>query len=86
MISPVRDMESHFEAGRKRAMVCSIPPSEVGTGIVASDCVSREPAWVADEDSDNGRKYRYICVVKRLGILIGVTQRVNGINLSSRHK
>lgn len=37
MISPARDMESHLEGGKKRAAVCSIPPSEVGVGISASD-------------------------------------------------
>lgn len=29
-----------------------------------------------------GRKYMYICVVKRLGTLVGVIQRVKGIKAS----
>jgi hypothetical protein len=42
----------------------SIPPSEVGTGIMAS-LVMEVGEW-------RGRKYIYICVVKRFGMLVGV--------------
>ena len=64
--------------------MCSRPPSEVGTGIIAFDCVDREPSL--DKSFDKGRKYRYIWVVNRLGMLTGVTQRVNGMRPSSRHQ
>ena len=80
MISPERAMESQADGGRKRAAVCSLPPSEVGAGMMASFFVGREPGV---EDSDGrGRKYTYICVVKRCGILVGVIQRVKGMRLS----
>lgn len=58
--------------GANKAAVCSSPPSEVGTGITASDLMFWAEVWV------KGRKYMYIWVVKRLGILVGVIQRVNG--------
>lgn len=83
MISPERAMESQAEGGRKRAAVCSRPPSDVGVGMIASDVVGRE---VGDEALDGkGRKYRYICVVNRFGRLVGVIQRVKGIRLSTTH-
>lgn len=43
MISPERAIESQADGGRKRAVVCSIPPSEVGVGMIASVLVGREP-------------------------------------------
>lgn len=60
MISPACDMESHLEGGKNRAAVCSMPPSDVGVGISASDWTGKGPA--ADEDSffATGRKYIYI--------------------------
>lgn len=61
-------------------MVCSIPPSEVGVGRITSFLVGREPE---DERAEgNGRKYKYICVVNRCGMLVGVIQRVNGTRFS----
>jgi len=37
MISPVRARWSQVDAGRKRAAVCSSPPSWVGIGMTDSD-------------------------------------------------
>ncbi len=54
MISPDRAIESQAEGGRKRAAVCSRPPSEVGVGMIASDVIGREPG---DEELEGkGRK------------------------------
>ena len=36
MTSPEPAMDSHFEGVRKRAAVCSKPPSEVGVGMTTS--------------------------------------------------
>lgn len=81
MISPERAIESHAEGGRKRAAVCSSPPSEVGVGMIASVLVGSEPG--VEESDGRGRKYKYICVVNRFGILVGVIQRVKGMRLSA---
>ena len=80
MISPERAIESQVEGGRKRAAVCSSPPSEVGVGMIASVLVGSEPG--VEESDGRGRKYKYICVVNRFGIFVGVIQRVKGIRLS----
>jgi hypothetical protein len=87
MIRPSCARRSHADAGKKRAVVCSRPPSVVGVGMdtsgsnsspfVASDWTPE--SGVAD---DVGRKYMYIWVVKRFGTFVGVTHRVNGINPS----
>ena len=61
---------SHLLQGAKLAVVCSRPPSWVGTGI---EELVESPGCV------KGRKYIYICVVKRLGRPGGVTHLVKGI-------
>ena len=53
MIFPRRHRDSHFDAGRKRAVVCSFPPSEVGFGITASASDGSEA--VEDEEGLLGR-------------------------------
>ena len=69
--------------GAKRAAVCSTPPSEVGVGIKASEVVGRLRSAFFDElDFGRSRKAMYICVVKRFGMFVGVTQRVKGIRES----
>ena len=60
-------------AGAKSAAVCSTPLSGVGMSI--SDGISSR---------DCGSMYRYICVVKRLLLAAGVTQRVKGMRPSRR--
>ena len=45
MISPDRAIESHLDGGKNRAAVCSIPPSEVGLGIMAFDLTGRAPLF-----------------------------------------
>lgn len=60
-----------------KAAVCSSPPSDVGTGITASEAIFLAEICVS------GRKYMYICVVNRFGMFVGVTQRVNGKRDSS---
>jgi len=37
IIRPDLARRSHVDGGRKRAAVCSFPPSEVGVGITTSD-------------------------------------------------
>lgn len=70
--------------GAKRAAVCSTPPSEVGVGIMASEVVGKLRSTLFDDEFDFGRsrKDRYIWVVNRFGMLVGVTQRVKGIRES----
>lgn len=69
--------------GAKRAAVCSTPPSEVGVGIMASEVVGRLRSELIDEFGfGRSRKARYIWVVKRFGMLVGVIQRVKGIRAS----
>lgn len=70
--------------GAKRAAVCSTPPSEVGFGIIASEVVGRLRSALLDDEFDFGRsrKARYIWVVNRFGIFVGVIQRVKGIRES----
>lgn len=46
--------EIHVEAERKFAVVCSIPPSDVGIGIVAS--WSEEGNSSLEEEDEIGRK------------------------------
>lgn len=77
-----RAIESHFQGGRKRAAVCSTPPSDVGVGITTSRSLSKDTSDDCFGAFDKGRRYMYICVVKRLGTLVGVTHRVNGISPS----
>lgn len=77
MMSPDLALASQVEMESKVAAVCSSPPSWVGTGMIVS-CV------VAEMGEDMGSMYRYICVVNRLGTLVGVIQRVNGMRLSER--
>lgn len=60
MISPARAMESHSGGGKKRAAVCSIPPSDVGVGITASDWTGKGPAAGEASVFATGRKYMYI--------------------------
>lgn len=74
MISLRFAWESQLSQEANCASVCSNPPSDVGTGITASLAICGADA----EFLSRGRKYMYICVVKRLGRLFGVTQRVNG--------
>jgi hypothetical protein len=64
---------SHSLHGANSAVVCSTPPSCVGTGM---EEVEDSDGWV------RGRKYMYICVVKRFGKLDGVTHLVKGIRES----
>ena len=56
MTSPDRAMDSHLDGGRNLAAVCSLPPSEVGGGIVLSPL----PPGTAEEEEDSelrsGRK------------------------------
>lgn len=90
MIRPSCARRNHADAGRKRAVVCSRPPSVVGVGIETSGSNSSPPVdpdsvWPDGERGvadDVGRKYMYIWVVNRLGTFVGVTQRVNGIKPS----
>ena len=56
MISPARDISSHFDGGRNRAVVCSIPPSEVGLAIIASESVGSDFVDTADGVLANGKK------------------------------
>lgn len=51
MISPASACLSQAEGGRNRAAVCSMPPSEVGVGIIASWVEGR--FVVLDEDCDD---------------------------------
>lgn len=76
MISFLVACSSQLEQGANKAAVCSTPPSEVGTGITVSEDMFLAEVWV------RGRKYIYICVVKRFGRLVGVIQRVKGISAS----
>ena len=71
----------HLFAGRNCAAVCSTPPSGVGVGISVSSVLERGVR--SSTRLDVGRKYRYICVVKRFGGPTGVIQRVNGIKPST---
>jgi hypothetical protein len=64
----------HLCGGRNLAAVCSMPPSCVGVGITISFSTSFTPGWEEldvggseVEDDGSGRKYKYICVEKRLG-------------------
>jgi len=69
MIRPSCARRSHADAGRKRAVVCSKPPSVVGVGMATSGSKpspSSEAAlselalsWSGVVD-DVGRKYMYI--------------------------
>ena len=56
MISPVLDISSHFDGGRNRAVVCSIPPSEVGFAIITSESVGNDFVVAADGVFANGSK------------------------------
>ncbi len=58
MIDPERAKESQVAGSRNRAVVCSIPPSDVGMGSVDSLLDSEEPVEHGVEGifSDNGRK------------------------------
>lgn len=40
--------------------------------------------WPATGVFESGSMYMYICVVKRFGTFVGVTQRVNGIKPSAK--
>lgn len=68
MIRPSCARRSHADAGKKRAVVCSRPPSVVGVGMDTSGSKSSPFAalvWSpADEESgvaeDVGKKYMYI--------------------------
>lgn len=86
MMRPSCASRSHADAGKKRAVVCSRPPSVVGVGIDTSGSKSSAADGLSCCDKgvpDNvGRKYMYICVVNLLGTFVGVTHRVNGINPS----
>ena len=89
MMLLARACESQEMQESNSAAVCSTPPSEVGVGIMVSEEVGRRrPLMFVDveefEDPDLGRsrKARYICVVKRRGMLVGVIQRVKGIKES----
>ena len=63
MILPSCARRNHADAGRKRAVVCSKPPSVVGVGMDTSGSNS-SPFAAPDDDSgvaeDVGRKYIYI--------------------------
>lgn len=72
MISFFLAWSSHFWQLPNNAAVCSTPPSDVGTGIIASWVMFLAEIWV------RGRKYMYICVVNRLGTFVGVIHLVNG--------
>lgn len=72
MISLRVAWSSHCLQLANSAAVCSNPPSEVGTGMTASEFIFLADVWVS------GRKYMYICVVNRLGTFVGVIQRVYG--------
>ena len=84
MISFARAWASQVLQRAKRAAVCSMPPSEVGFGIRASEVVGRlRSAFFNDEFGfGRSRKARYIWVVNRLGTFAGVIQRVKGIRES----
>lgn len=84
MISLARAWASQVLQGAKRAAVCSMPPSEVGVGIRASEVVRRLRSVLFDDEFNFGRsrKQRYIWVVNRLGMFVGVIQRVKGIRVS----
>lgn len=60
MILPDRAISSHLVGGRKRAEVCSMPPSCFGVAMTASSVVGRWPMPGPEfelEDSDaRGRK------------------------------
>ncbi len=77
MISPARHLASHADASSKDAAVCSSPPSCVGAGMTCS-CVDGGAPAADGEDAESGSMYRYICVVKRLELVVGVIQRVKG--------
>lgn len=47
-----------MEQGANWAVVCSIPPSEVGKGITA--CVGTEREELGELGRDSGRKYMYL--------------------------
>lgn len=74
MILPSCASRHQADAGKNRAVVCSSPPSVVGTGIFTSS--SLPPLSGVSEDV--GKKYRYICVVNLFGTFVGVTHRVKG--------
>lgn len=78
MISFLRARVSQDEHGANSAVVCSIPPSEVGFGITACAGTERRESGLLGRES--GRKYMYIWVVNLFGILVGVIHLVNGIN------
>jgi hypothetical protein len=65
---------SHWLQEANSAVVCSIPPSWVGIGI---EELEETEGWV------KGRKYMYICVVKRFGRFGGVTHLVKGMSDSA---
>lgn len=56
MISPAWDISSHVEGGRNRAVVCSMPPSEVGLAIMASESVGRDGVVEVERVVGRGRK------------------------------
>lgn len=58
MISFLRAKPSQVEQGANWAVVCSIPPSEVGTGITA--CVGNESDESGELGRESGRKYMYL--------------------------
>jgi len=83
MISLARAWASQVLQGAKRAAVCSMPPSGVGFGIRASEVVGRlKSAFFDKSELGRSRKARYIWVVNRLGMFVGVIQRVKGIRES----
>lgn len=56
MISLDLAIESHVDGGRNRAAVCSMPPSEVGLGIMASDFTDNVPVIEGGVWLGKGRK------------------------------
>lgn len=63
MISPDWAIFSQAEGGRKRAAVCSMPPSEVGVGIIASWVEGT--GIVAEEDEDDEEDEECCCASGR---------------------
>lgn len=45
---------------------------------MAVEAIEVAPVSEVVGEEERGRKYRYICVVKRFGMLVGVIQRVKG--------
>lgn len=55
MIRPSCASRSHTDAGKKRAVVCSLPPSVVGFGICTSASLSASAEEIGLDDNV-GRK------------------------------